>query len=326
MNERVLDLLSAADPARDTPIAPGDVEALLRRASHDVTSYEPGTPVRRRRVLVAAAAIIAVALVTGTTVAVLRRGAEHPPAAPVVPAPSVAPSCLDGLADGVRPAPYDGVKGRYEYLRNSSVEGTTAELKNGTFAGAQYRVELSTWTAADGSQHRRKVTEQPTYADEASRGYFRAHPGELPKAGTTTEDLPAGELSRTDIPAADPAAMAEALYQPRGNGPSQAITGVADLVRVRVLDAPHRAALLRFLARTDGIACIGEQTDPVGRTGVAVGAAVGAGARPSPGNQGSQSLLVDPGTGEILANGSTDAGGTNWHTLFLERGITDQRG
>lgn len=40
MNEQILDLLTAADPARGVPVVPGDVEALLRRASHDVTGYD----------------------------------------------------------------------------------------------------------------------------------------------------------------------------------------------------------------------------------------------------------------------------------------------
>jgi hypothetical protein len=326
MNEKILDLLTAADPARDVPVVPGDVEVLLRRASHDVTGYDLRPPARRRRLLVAAAAAVAVVAVTGTTVAVLVRGGPPAdPGVPVVPAPSVTPSCLDRLADGVTKAPHDGVRGAFEYLRTSGTSGGTVQMKNGKFASMMYQVETATWTAADGSQRRRATTQPPTYADETSRIFFRDNPGMLPTLGTSTADLPPAEVSRPDVPAADPAAMAEALYRPRENGPSQAIFGVEDLVRARVLDAAHRTALLRFLARTDGVACAGEATDPVGRTGIAVSAPTGAGPRPSPGDHGGESVLVDPATGEIIAAGYTDGTGTTWHTLYLERGFTDTR-
>ncbi|MET7419531.1 CU044_5270 family protein [Dactylosporangium sp. NPDC005555] len=325
MTERILDQLTATDPARGVPVAPGDVEALLRRASHDVTSYDLDGPARgRRRVLLAAAAIVAVGAVTGTT-AVLLRGSPLPAPVPAVPAPSVATGCVDRLADGAGAAPYDTSRGAYEYLRTSSMSGGTVQMQNGKFANVTYMVERSTWTAADGSRRVRTVTQQPTYPDETSRTFFRDNPGRLPELGTTMEDQPAGEVSRQEIPAADPAAMADALYRPRENGPSQAVNGVTGLVQARVLDLPHRAALLRFLARTDGVACAGEQTDPSGRTGVVVTAPVGAGPQPSPGDSGAQSVLVDPATGDVLAAGYTDDTGTIWSAVFLERGFTDER-
>jgi hypothetical protein len=319
-----LDLLSVADPARDVPVPPGDVEALLRRAAVDVTSYEMRLPGRRRRALVAVAAGVAVVAVTGATVAVLADRPSAGPGTPQLSPPAVEGHCLDGIAAAVRAAPYDGRTGRYEYLRRSGLSGSTAQLQDGRFASLRYEAEVSTWTAADGSQVRRTVTRPPTYADEASRIYFRDHPAMLPRLGVATEHVPPGQLSRPQLPPADPQAMADALYQPRDNGPSQALIGAAELTAGRVLDRPHRAALLRFLARTEGVACRGEATDPTGRTGVAVIAPVGKGSQPSPGDQGAEMILVDPATGEILASSYVDGAGTTWVSLYLERGFTDE--
>ncbi|GAB3854731.1 hypothetical protein ACFPIJ_60615 [Dactylosporangium cerinum] len=326
MNEQIMNLLTAADPARDVPVAPGDVEALLHRASHDVTGYDLRPPVRRRRFLVAAVAAAAVVAVTGTTAAVLVRGGGQPPAGPpVVPAPSGTPSCLDRLADSAMTAMRDGVGGPYEYLRTAGTSGRTVQMPNGNFARFTYQVETRTWTAEDGSVHRRTINQPPEYADAASRTFFRNNPSWLPHTGTREEDLPAG-TPRKQVPAADPAAMAEALYQPRENGPSQAITGVEELVGQRILDREHRIAVLRFLARTDGILCGTEATDPSGRVGVVVTGPEGAGPRPSPGEHGGRSILVSPNTGVVLAAGYTDATGTTWHTVFLDQYFTSVAG
>ncbi len=327
MNDRTLDLLTAADPARGVPIAPGDVEALLHRASRDVTGYDLRPPVHRRRFLVAAVAAAAALAVTGTTAAVLLRGGPAQPADPVVPAPSASapPSCLDKLADSAMTEVREGVGGRYEYLRTAGTSGSTVQMPNGNFARFTYQVETRTWTAADGSALRRVTNQPPEYPDAASRTFFRGNPSWLPPTGTHEEHLPAG-TARRQIPAADPAAMAEALYQPRENGPSQAVTGVEDLVRERVLDREHRVAVLRFLARTDGILCGAEGTDPSGRAGVVVTGPEGAGPQPSPGEHGGRSILVSPSTGIVLAAGYTDATGTVWHTVFLDRSFTNVAG
>ena len=332
MNDRTLDLLAAGDPAREVPVAPGDVEALLRRAALDVTNYEVRVPDRRRRALVAVAAGVAVAAVAGTAVAVLTRPGADPAAPPVptvsapVPAsPSVAAGCLDRIADSMTAAPYDTAKGAYEYLKTSSLGGDTVQMQDGRFAQAFYQVEISTWTAADGSQRRRTVTQKVTYADETSEAYFRTHPGQLRPTDPRVEDIPATQAGRAPVPAADPKAMADALFRPQEGGPSQALAGVADLVGVRVLDAAHRAALLRFLARLDGVACGGEATDPIGRAGIRVSAPLAWGPQPSPGEQGSEVLLVDPATGDILATGYDGGTGTIWRDTYLERGFTDSR-
>ncbi|MDG6106835.1 hypothetical protein Daura_29735 [Dactylosporangium aurantiacum] len=324
MNDPTLDLLTAADPARDVPVPLGDVETLLRRASGDVTGYDVTMPVRhRRRALIGVAAAVVVA-VTGAVV--LNRAPAGPdtppPLAPPGTAASSAPAgCLDRIADGMGPAPYDTAKGAYEYLRTRSLSGSIFVTQDGRFATASYEVETSTWTAADGSQRRRVVVPQPTFPDETSEAYFRAHPDRGMKVGTRVEDVPAGEAGRVDVFAA----MTAIFRQSAEGDPSRTLAGAADLVGSRVLDASQRATLLRFLARTNGVTCTGTLTDPVGRTGVAVTAPMDAGPSPSPGDRPARLLVVDPATGEILASGVTDTGGTTWDAVHLERGFTDSR-
>jgi hypothetical protein len=233
--------------------------------------------------------------------------------------------------DSLQATPYDGQTGRYEYIHTTGDSGDQTEMpgRSGALATALFSVDTSRWLAPDGSGRVRVVRGAPTYPDEASRSFYTQHPELGPKAGTETNDLHPGDLAVTPLPAADPAAMGQALYQPRENGPSQALVGVADLNRERVLDLAHRAAVLRLLAGTDGVTCRGEQTDPAGRTGIAVSADRGRGLQPSPGDQGREYLLVDPQTGEILASGAgnaTAAAGVAWSTVYLERGHADLLG
>jgi hypothetical protein len=87
--------------------------------------------------------------------------------------------------------------------------------------------------------------------------------------------------------------------------------------------AEHRAALLRFLATTDGLHCAGTAQDPAGRTGTMVGYS----APPEVAGAWEDLLLFDPGTGELLDSGGRDgAGPPSWHTQWLERGRTDTLG
>lgn len=324
MNDPTLDLLTAADPARDVPVPLGDVEALLRHASSDVTGYDVTMPVRhRRRALIGvAAAVVAVAVTGAVVLGRAPAGPDTPPLAPPSTALSSAPAgCLGRIADSMGAAPYDTAKGTYEYLRTRSLSGSTVMTPDGHVALATYAVETSTWTAADGSQRRRVVIPQPTFPDETSEAYFRAHPDQGLQVGSRVEDVPPGEAGRVDIFAT----MTGIFRRSVANDPSQALAGAADLVRARVLDASQRATLLRFLARTDGVTCTGTLSDPVGRTGVAVTAPMDVGPSPSAGGELARVLVVDPATGDILASGVSNTGGTSWTDVFLERGFTDAR-
>ncbi|MEV1287911.1 CU044_5270 family protein [Micromonospora sp. NPDC049679] len=335
MSKRVRELLEAADPARGAQVGAGDVEALLLLARADITPHAAVVPARPRgsRLAVVGAACGAI-VVVATAITVL----QPTPGPPGSPAPSIVPDttrvpadCLTPIADGLRATSYDGRTGRYEYLHMTGHSGYQIQMPGRPtgVATALFSHETSQWLAADGSGRMRVVRGAPTYPDEASRSFYAQHPDIGPKAGSETKDLRSGDFTVTVLPAANPAAMEQALYQPRENGPSQALVGVAGLNSQRVLDSAHRAAVLRFLAGTEGVTCRGEQTDPAGRSGIAVSAGGGRSPQPSPGDQGREYLLIDPQTGEVLASGvgdATAAGVVTWSTVYLERGHTDVLG
>ncbi|TDC00271.1 hypothetical protein E1091_05210 [Micromonospora fluostatini] len=333
MSRRVRDMLAAADPARGVEVGPGDVEALLDRAGTDVTSYAPVAPARSRASLLVPVGAFALVLVATAAVAALRPSAAGPtlgtPDAPPEPTAVAAP-CLAAVADRVRATSYDGRTGRYEYLRVAAPSGSMVEMPGhgGRFASVRYPGETERWLAADGSGRLRVVRGEPEYQDAESEEYFAANPDMRPRPGTETTELGPGDLELTALPAADPAALAQALYQPRENGPSQVLVNVADLNRQWILDAAHRVAVLRLLAATDGTVCRGEQTDPAGRTGVVVSADRGRGPRPSPGDHGREYLLFEPETGELLAAGGQagPTGAVDWSTRYLDRARTDTLG
>ncbi|GAA0733549.1 hypothetical protein Drose_20655 [Dactylosporangium roseum] len=336
MSTDLLDLLAKADPAAGTPVGTGDADAVLARAARDITSYDGVVvpPVRHRAPLVVAAGLAALVVLGGGT-AVLLGGTGGQPAAP----PSIAPrvtgpggpaACLAVLADRLRPAPYDGRSGRYEYVKTEGSSGITTQIvgKPDVLATATWSQVVEWWRAADGSGRLTVDRGPAVFADKVSEQYFREHPEILRPRGVTTEDRAPGELSVRPMPAPDPAVLAETLYQPRENGPSQALAGVADLNHDRIVDAAHRAAVLRFLAATDGITCGREETGADGRTSIRVTAPRGKGPQPTPGDQGTHSLVFDARTGELLASESAPSAGAPFEpeTRFLDRGYRDTLG
>lgn len=334
MSRHVRKLLEDADPARGYQVGTGDIEALMRQGEGDITGYDDVMPRSRRPSWpVAAGVALATMVVMAASVVALRPVLDSPGA----PSPSLIPGaaggltqCLTEIAVNLRDTSYDGRTGRYEYLHTTQSSGISTEIpgKRGAMATVLYTVDTLRWLAADGSGRIRTTPGAPNFPDVASLNFYAAHSDMLPKAGTSeTNDLRRGDVQLTPMPAADPAAMNRVLYQPRENGPSQALVGVADLNRERVLDAPHRAAELRFLADVKGVACRGSLTDPAGRKGVLVSADRGRGPQPSPGDQGREYLLVDPQTGEILASGYGNATSpVTWDTVYLQRGYTDTLG
>jgi hypothetical protein len=323
-------LLEAADPARGVEVPPGDADALLRRAANDITPDELDLPVRARHARpravwpLAVGVTVAVTAVVAAGVVTLRPA--HRAAGPVPGGTAAAAThCLAALADQIQSTPYDGRTGRYEFLHVTGHTGVSSEVpgKPGVMASVEYSQETWRWLTADGSGRVRTVTGAPTYRDAASRTYFTEHPDAGIKTGDHTSDV---QFEVSPIPPADPAALEQALYQPRENGPSQAVVGVGDLNREHVLDKAHRAGILRFLAGTDGVDCRGDRTDPAGRTGTAVSAARGRGPKPSQGDQGTEWLLFDPRTGEVLATGTGEGSAVTWNTVILGRDYSDQPG
>lgn len=336
MSRHVRELLEDADPARDYPVGTGDVEALMRLGEGDITGYDDVLPRYRRRSSWPVAAALTALVVVAVSIVVLRPAPSSPsspgsPASPLIPGTAdVSAQCLAQIADGLHPTSYDGQTGRYEYLHTTVSSGMSTQIpgKPDAMATVSYQVDRSRWLAADGSGRVRTTAGAPSFPDRTSLDFYGNHPDMLPKVGTTeTNDLRPGDVRFTPMPAADPAAMGDVVYQPRENGPSQALVGVADLNSERVLDAAHRAAELRFLAGLDGVVCRGSQLDSAGRTGVLVSADRGRGPHPSPGDQGREYLLVDPRTGEIMAaGGGTATSPITWETVYLQRGYTDTLG
>ncbi|WP_433218199.1 hypothetical protein ACQP00_11810 [Dactylosporangium sp. CS-047395] len=313
-------LLEEADPARGVPVGRGDAEAVLRRAARDITNYD--APPRRasRRAVVAVAAAVGVAGVFAVAVAWPRPGEQPVP----VPGVSVLRSadtgdCLLDLADRAEAASYDGAAGRYEFLHLSTLSGDTTQLSGGSFAQATWPEDVRVWLAADGSGHRTSKRGEVSYANAASREYYTQHPDML-GGDDQDADFAAGQWSVTPLPPLDPAGIAAELYQPRENGPSAAIVSVAELNQNRVLDRAHRVAVLRFLAGVEGVTCDGTVETGAG-TGLLVSAPIGRGPHPTPGDQGRESLVLDPRTGDVIAAGN---GPGHWNTLWLERGRVDR--
>jgi hypothetical protein len=318
MTQRTWELFQQADPARGVPVHHGDVEALLGAAAGDVTPETGSLRHRRRqppRLLVAGVAFAAVAAVSAT-VLVLRPSPGAGPAAQPVPHSPGLP-CLTAIADDLRPAPYDGRSGRYEYQRMLAPDSADTMIGDKQYT-VQWTEERSQWLAGDGSGRIRTVRTGFGYPNAASRTFYAQHPDQVPNAGTQTEQLAKAEYQPSPMPAADPEAMRKQLYQPRENGPGEALVGVEDLNRAWIIDAAHRVALLRFLATTAGLNCAGAAQDPAGRTGVMVGSTI----TPTPGNRGSWNnvLMFDPSTGELLDSGRrVGAGPVTWFTQWLAR-------
>jgi hypothetical protein len=92
--------------------------------------------------------------------------------------------------------------------------------------------------------------------------------------------------------------------------------------------AELRAALYRVLARQDGVELVGEVTDPEGRVGVGLEFQAGWGGGPT-----KQRLIVDPASGEILADQTIVLQRVEWidaapgdvigEIVYLEQGWVD---
>lgn len=135
-----------------------------------------------------------------------------------------------------------------------------------------------------------------------------------------------GEGDLTEVPPrppADPADLRDHLARQLGALPPEQrdaagiLQVIARLNRYHPLDAAERSALLHHLADTPGIERRGAYPDRAGRPGLAFSADDRQGRR--------ETLLFDPGSGELLSHETTrvvDDSVLN-HQLFLRRGRTD---
>ena len=168
-----------------------------------------------------------------------------------------------------------------------------------------FRSTQEVWIGEDGGRVRNRG-EAPTFASRHDREVWEAagRP-KLPPAHDQASPL-SGGLERLDLPT-DPDALLDRLEKraaEEGNGEAWIFTTlITDYLREWGVTPDQRAALLDAAARVPGIELLGERTDPAGRSGVGF-------AMVDDEEHARHTLIIDPGTGELLAElWQTVAGG-----------------
>ncbi|GAB2956860.1 hypothetical protein GCM10027280_51980 [Micromonospora polyrhachis] len=265
----------------------------------------------KRRALFGAMATSAAALVAG--VVVVQVADSSTPAYAATPEPlqvqysGDAPMARDALlrlaaALEAAPAPAQSV-GRFSFVRVGQWSLDMSFSKGSTDVAMVPQV-ISTWRAADGSGKVATVNLDRSDLEQRpdAEGLLAAAAGSVPDVNTYGP----GELAAVvaDPVPTDANALEQALYahQPRVNGAKSAVRAVADLYRTTEVDQNVRVAVLRFLARTDGVLLRGAVTDRLSRHGLAVSV--------DSDNGGTRDILVfDQRTGLLLA----------YESMFLRR-------
>ncbi len=291
--------LRRADPA------PHRNEDLDRRAEVDlariIASPRQGDPApvrspRRVRARVAVAVGVTTALAAGAfAVGSTRHGG--PPAYAATPDRLLIVSGVDALGF---PASADAA------TLLSSVAAKAARLPDDTGTGRYARIETDAW--ALWTRVTRKTVTSDVVPQTTTRWTARDGSGRLAVRrdgpGTAHGDTdstvapggqslmwPLGSLS------ADDQELARQLDQahPAANGPAERLVAVADAVAEQPLPPAVRAAVLRYLARTPGLAVDGVVRDRAGREGIAVHVDTTMTGLPE-----RRTLIVDPVDGRIL--------------------------
>lgn len=312
-------MLRAADPVPDAPGLDGRAEADLQRILASVAADPaPGTqqrhrsPSRSRSWLLSAAAVAVVAVaLAGVASSGLGLPSGGSPAYAATPAQLtvVAPVSAAGL-----PADADAA------TVLNAIAVRTAALADDTGSGRYARVETegwALWTRVDGEQVTSEVVPQRSTAWAARDGSGRVvtrRDGPGSDTSTTDRTLAPGERSfmwSLGSLSSDDAELAQQLEQghPVQNGPAERLVAVSDLAAEQPLAPPVRAAVLRYLARTPGLAVDGIVADRAGRRGVAVHVDTTMSGLPE-----RRTLIVDPDDGRILGAETlltTDAGKLN---------------
>lgn len=255
---------------------------LIQEAIRETPSTSPSRSrgqfrVPRRFLVAASGLVTASALAAATLVYVQGSHAEHVLAAtPVMltyrPGPDQrsAADLLENLATATRkqviPAP-----GTYQYTKIRSWSLYTS-VAQGKAKSALVPSTQETWRATDGPGVSRTTS----------------------STGTVTHGpLPIDNVKYST----DPIQLATqlAVGHPTSYGAAERITAVVDLILSHRVDPQLEAALLRVLARENGLVNQGVVTDRVGRQGVAVGVDANLGGLPT-----RYSLIFDPTTGALL--------------------------
>lgn len=313
-----VDILRAANPVATSEVAvDGRAQDDLRRilasrtarlGSLDVQARAASRPAPYRRLapIFLVTAVLAAAALIGTDV--LRPGGAAPAYATtpdrlvvVATADTVGltgspAEMLNQIASRTATLPDDTGTGRYAKTVNESwalwtrVDGdqVTSEVVPQTY---------TTWVAADGSGRSITTRNRPGIEPESSDTAF----------GPDEHSLmwPFGSISSDDTTLAGQLEQAH----PVANGPAERLVAITDLVREQPLTPAVRAAVLRYLARTPGLAVDGIVTDRAGRRGIAVQVDTGMSGLPE-----RRTLIIDPHDGRILGSETVlteDAGALN---------------
>lgn len=218
---------------------------------------------------------------------------------------------LDSAASVAASRPGAAASQPYTYLKTQEVSVKTTDVDQ-----RSWRVDQSTtreeWVTRDGSGRLRIVAGPSRFVGSGDRAEWEGagRPNFLLLGfGRRTENrwladgmLRGGVQELPTDPAALAARLGEEAKADHGELPVPAATLqlIAEDLRNPVASPELRRALYRATKRVPGISYLGEETDPEGRTGVAVGIA---GSDPS--GPALYSLIFDPDTAEVLATETT---------------------
>jgi len=301
--------LQAADPARpggyDADRCASAVAAILAR---DAATSVPGSgPVHRRsgsgrpasrRGLAIAGGALAVAVALVAVPALLPDGEQGA---------STAAASVLGRAASITAVDPPTRPGQYWRIVTTGIALTMATGAPGTADGG-----VSAWlTADDRTAYVAVDGTRPTWITDTRGGEPRqiAGPPGRPAPQVTTwtmEQAVDGTAGGWQAPTPaflaalprDPAALRRVLYRDsRGHGRSvdgEVLVQVADVLRSGLVPADLRASLFRVLATVPGVTVTAASVTVAGRAGVAIG-------RLETVDGERQELVVDPRTGEVIA-------------------------
>jgi hypothetical protein len=280
------------NPAPDRPALLKFEEVLLpvlaatasEHRSNEATEYRRASPPRRTLLSVAVLGIL-LALVVPLML----------PEGPGGASPAAA-DALHRVALRAAQLPAEPSPGPGEYLYAESSASATnlyvtgSDVPNFFFETTTKR---STWISPDGSGRIIEVSTIDFPSEDDRSAWREAGAPRLQEDFSSDEMFGRGELGyveTSELPS-DPTELRSWIELRTGDDAWRTFSMVGDLLRYRTAPPAVRAALYLVAADLDGVELVGEATDALGRSGVAV-AYTHAGLR--------HELIFDPGTAELL--------------------------
>lgn len=279
------------NPVRDQPAA-SDVpdaaaQAQLRRILNSPPEQSKVANLRLwrpRATLLATVAAVVLALVAGLQLLGSRgqsaMAATPPPLSALQPpTTSGASKALQAIAARIEDAPDDTGTGDVAIVRTRSWSLFT-RVDDESVTSVVVPATTSQEITPDGTTHVDRTFEWPN--------------GDIRHEEFTTEAQPMWPLRSLS---ADDATLANQLERahPTQIGPVERLVAVRDAYLQMPLPPATRAAILRYLAKTPGIASVGSMEDRVGRIGVGFTLDSDASGLPT-----RYTVIIDPQTGELL--------------------------